>query len=767
MMKKTSIVVLFVGLLLINCTAVKNHPRVFSRAEGATEPELAPSSSEETLTQAAHQTFGTTFLENQGQLTNEAIIYYASLGSGMIGFGESEISLWVEGWQTIVSLTFVDSQLVAPRGIDLVETKSHFFLGERGTYTNIQNVRTILYQDLWEGIDLYYKATAKGIKYEFRVAPRANPDVIAISCSGADSFSVTSDKITIIKDGQQFIDQGLTVFQADDPEITASLVTKGMNTFGFHIAPYDSHQPLIIDPLIFSTFVSGSDKDSPEALALDEEGNVYVTGATYSRDFPTTPEAYNETFGGLWDTNCFVFKLSADGSSLLYSTFIGGLGDDWGASLALDEEGNAIVTGKTFSSDFPTTSNAFNQTFGGGFVDCFVFKLAANGSSLLFSSFIGGRDLDSAEALTLDNFGNIYITGETFSLDFPTTSNAYNATFSKKLFSDCFVLKLAANGSSLLYSTFVGGAGDDGGASLALDEEENIYVTGTTWSGNFPTTAGTHNQTFGGGSHDCFVFKLSADGSSLLFSTFVGGNYWDAGESLVLDDEGNAYVTGWTGSKDFPTTAGAFDNVYNSDDWTDCFVFKLSADGSSLLFSTFIEDSDSGSSLVLDDEKNVYVTGITDSSAFPTTANAFNRTFGGGNYDDCFLLKLAADGSSLYYSTYLGGSKDDRGVALTLDNSEDIVLMGTTTSSNFPTTSAGYSQAYRNNTDCFLLKLSITDALPPLTITNPPLTTSDTQLFPLPSSSFLMTTLLIISTIVVIIHKRKKSGEKDKKRLLN
>ncbi|MFX0053366.1 MAG: SBBP repeat-containing protein [Promethearchaeota archaeon] len=385
---------------------------------------------------------------------------------------------------------------------------------------------------------------------------------------------------------------------------------------------------------------------------------------------------------------------------LNYSTFIGGYKDDRVEAMALDSYGNVYVAGHTSSPEFPTV-NAFESTYGGGYTDCFVLKLSADGSELLFSTFIGGQDYEYAKSIVVDEFGNAYVTGLTNSTDFPSV-NAYNSTHGGN--PDCFVLKLSANGSTLLYSTFIGGAGLDSGESIAVDTSGNAYVTGYTESTGFPTV-NAYDSTFNGTS-DSFVFKLSNDGSTLVFSTFIGGSGHDAGTSVILDTSCSIYVTGYTESADFPTV-DAYDSTYHHsmrlDRPGDCFVFKLSADGSTLLYSTFVGGStmDSGRSIAVDSSCNVYVTGYTSSYDFPTV-NAYDSNNEGG---DCFVFKLSNDGSTLVFSTFIGGEDPDYAYSIALDASGNVYVTGSTVSPDFPTVNA-YNSNHGGKRDCFVFKLS-------------------------------------------------------------
>jgi hypothetical protein len=303
---------------------------------------------------------------------------------------------------------------------------------------------------------------------------------------------------------------------------------------------------------------------------VDVSGSAYVTGTTGSTDFPITPNAFQTTSGGSADA--FVSKLNAAGSALLYSTYLGGSGNNAGpgvfpplylSGIAVDASGNAYVTGTTYSTDFPVTQNAF-QTTSAGSADAFVSKLNATGSALLYSTYLGGIGDDYGFGLAVDTSGNTYVTGGTLSVDFPTTPGAFQTTFGGYI--DAFVTKLNDTGSALAYSTYLGGSANDAGSGVAVNASGSAYVAGYTYSSDFPTTPGAF-QTSLHPYQDAFVSKLNAAGSALVYSTYLGGNgAWqslgDQGNGIAVDDSGSAYVTGYTASSDFPTTPGAFQTVF-------------------------------------------------------------------------------------------------------------------------------------------------------------------------------------------------------------
>ncbi|OGL45400.1 MAG: hypothetical protein A2161_18570 [Candidatus Schekmanbacteria bacterium RBG_13_48_7] len=397
--------------------------------------------------------------------------------------------------------------------------------------------------------------------------------------------------------------------------------------------------------LLYSTFLGGSDDDFGHAIALDGSSNIYVAGITVSPDFAVTPGAFDTSYNGgaSWGTDVFVSKLSADGSRLIYSTYIGGskdepdfdFGFDVGVGLAVNGFGNAYVTGFTESTDFPTTSGAYNTQYK-GLYDVFVSKINADGSNLLFSTFIGeaiGTDI------VLDGSGNVFVTGLTWTTEFPTTLDACDTSYNGN--ADVFVSKLNADGASLIYSTFIGGNDVDQGNSIDIDSAGNAYITGYLRSTNFPTTPSCFDISYTG-AIDAFVCKLSADGSTLIYSTYLGGSGRDEGKSIAVDATGNAYITGTTnGSIDFPVTPDAFDKSPHG-----VFISKLSDDGSMLLYSTFLggEGRDTSNKIEVFDSNYIYVSGLTQSTTFPTTPGAYKTYY--STYSG-FITKFDLSSSSL------------------------------------------------------------------------------------------------------------------------
>ena len=389
--------------------------------------------------------------------------------------------------------------------------------------------------------------------------------------------------------------------------------------------------------LVYSTFLGGSGSEQGKGIAVDAAGAAYVTGLTGSANFPTTPGAFDPTHNGGEDA--FVSKLSPTGSGLVYSTFLGGSGMDQGWGIAVDAGGAAYVTGLA-SASFPSTPLAFDPSHNGG-ADAFVTKLNTAGSApLLYSTFLGGTGTDQGYGIAVDAAGAAHVTGITVSPAFPTTPGAFDTSHNGGF--DAFVTKVNPAGSApLLYSTFLGGSGNDQGRGIAVDAG-GAYVTGHTSSAGFPTTPGAFDTSHNG-ADDAFVSKLNPSlvgAASLLYSTLLGGSLSDLGFGIGVDAGGAAYVTGQTRSSDFPTTTGAFDTSHNGGN-DDAFMSKLNATGSMLLYSTFLGGSglDRGAALAVDIAGAAYVTGLTASANFPTTIGAYDTTFNGGG-GDAFVNKL-------------------------------------------------------------------------------------------------------------------------------
>lgn len=393
------------------------------------------------------------------------------------------------------------------------------------------------------------------------------------------------------------------------------------------------------------------------------------------------------------------------------STFLGGAGTSVVTGVATDTSGNTYVTGTT-SEGFPTTVGAYDTTYNGGPTDGFVVKFSSTGQ-LLYGTYFGGSGEDNPAALVVDGSGNVYVTGVTYSTNFPTTTGVVDRTLGGER--DAFVLKLNASGKTLGYSTYLGGSQWDYGQKIALGSGGQVFVAGFT-HGGFPTTTGAFQTVFGG-LGDAFVVKLASGGTSLLYSTYLGGNSWDGPGGIAVDSNGNAYVAGNTHSPNFPTSSGAWDRTCSNcstNQSTDGFVVKLNASGKNLLYGTFVGGAASPASesldgIAVDAQGRALVVGTSNGTDFPVTANALQKTRAGDA--DAVIVQLKSDGTGVLYSSYLGGNGADRAWGVRVDSDGRIALAGTTASSNFPTTSRAAQAALRGGSDAFWAEVSSGGAL--------------------------------------------------------
>jgi len=717
---------------------------------------------------------------------------YRSIGQALLE-GRSGVALKEQ---------FVGAKARTIQGEEKSVTKVNYFKGNDSSKwkSNISTYDVVNLGEIYKGIDLKLKAYGNNVEKLFCVKPDANPEQIKISLSGIQpsgnppplSPSVRGTgacpplagaggglgaslpvRVRTQTGGLWVNDEGQLVaetelgavkftkpvayqeingkrvdvsveyriqkselnpkssiqnFEAEVSNPKSKIANRKLE-YGFRVAAYDQTKDLIIDPLLASTYLGGSGDDWVNSLTLDTSGNVYVTGWTGSTDFPTTSGAYDTSYN---NGDVFVSKLDGGLTSLLASTYLGGSGIDYGYSLTLDTSGNVYVTGYTDSTDFPTMSGAYD-TSSNGRSDVFVSKLNGELTTLLASSYLGGPTSDIGYSLTLDTSGNVYVTGETSSSDFPTTSEAYDTS---SIGYEVFVSKLNGGLTSLLASTYLGGSGSDIGYSLTLDTSGNVYVTGETSSSDFPTMSGAYDTSQNNSYNEVFVSKLDGELTSLLASTYLGGSSGDGGYSLALDTSGNVYVTGSTVSSDFPTTVGAYDTSsdYHANE-DEVFVSKLDSSLTRLLASTYLGGSrdEIGHSLALDASGNVYVMGHTYSTDFPTTSGAYD-TSRGGDYN-IFVSKLNGELTTLLASTYLGGSGGDYGdygYSLALDTSGNVYVPGYTESTDFPTTSGAYDNSYNGNGDVFVSKL---DSNLSASTTSTPIPTPPPLPTPVPSPS--------------------------------
>jgi len=572
----------------------------------------------------------------------------------------------------------------------------------------------LYYHEVYPGVRLAVESRRHAFEYRFDIAPMAKASAIRLRYEGADEVGVEGNgrALHLHKGGRALREQGLRCEQQAGSRRVAvfcayrvARALDGAYEVALDVGAYDRRRPLVVDPEIgWSSYLGGSYYDGANGVAVDGSRNVYVVGQTDSTDFPT-PDGFDTTTSGEF-FDAFVTKVDASAPSLVWSSYLGGSHSDFGFDVAVDGGGNVYVVGITDSTDFPTP-NGFDTTFGGGIYDAFVTKVDASGSSLVWSSYLGGSDWERLylHGVAVDGCANVYVVGETRSIDFPTPKG-FDTTFGGVY--DAFVTKIDASGSSLLWSSYLGGGEREFATSVVVDRSGSAYVVGgISVSGeasmDFPTPNGF--DTTLGGWNDAFVTKVDASGSGLLWSSYLGGSGGDTAFDVAVDGSGNVYVVGDTNSTDFPTPGG-FDTTYGGCCSDDAFVTKVDASGSSLLWSSYLggggNKGDHGAGIAVDGSGDVFVTGYTVSPDFPTPGG-FDTTLDG--FDDAFVTKVDASGSSLLWSSYLGGNGGEaRDPDVAVDGSGNVYVVGETYSTDFPTP-GGFDTTYGPANDAFVTRI--------------------------------------------------------------
>ena len=638
------------------------------------------------------------FTENEGQLDDDSIMYYALGDPLSVGFLTGGIIFYHDGRDGDPGTTFglsIGPHRVQPVVEGVLEHHTNFFIGRdpSGWVTGARSYSMVLYQEILENIDLRFYFDAGLLKYDVIVRPGGKPSDLWFTYSDIEGLGIDPSNGDLLIESMVGIirDMAPIAYQVD--EINGIVSNPPCNfrcqgyRFGFSVEGYDRDLPLVIDPgLVFSTFI---DNGWGYAVSISIDGAIYTTGYTPS-SFPTTRDAFDTDKDGLHDA--YLSKFDANGSELLYSTYLGGSERDRAYDLFVDDSGCVYVSGSTNSDDFPVTSGAFDVSYNGGY-DAYVLKLNANGSALEHSTYIGGKADEDSEyeepnRIAVDGNGCVFLAGRTNSTDFPTTEGVVSTNHSGGNY-DAYVLKVSADGSSLEYSSYLGGDGNDKAFCIAIDTGGQAHVGGSTHSKDFPTTSGALKTTTGN-EVDGFLVKLNASGTSFGYSTYIGGRYSDIVTGIDIDNKGRAVIAGTTNSDNFPVTSGAYDTSING--VTDLFVSTLDASGSSMVASTFIGGglNDECKDMALDANDDPFLTGHTWSTDFPTTEGAFNRTKSGRI--DLLVTKLDSNLSDLIYSTYIGSSRHSFARGLDVDGDGFPVVTGSTYEDDFPTTPGAYNR---------------------------------------------------------------------------
>jgi gliding motility-associated-like protein len=578
----------------------------------------------------------------------------------------------------------------------------------------------VLVKDAYPGIDIRYYFDIDQIRYDYLVKPGADISQISFRLTGENDVAINENGELLIKIILGVVKHGkLYAYQLlgnEKKEVSCSFERNEYGSFKLKTSDYEKSLALFIDPMIWSTYLGGSSGDDIRSLTIDQYRCVYVTGNTNSLNFPIIFGSYQANLKG--NTDVYVSKINSSGNALIFSTYLGGGYSEDATSIKVDQNGNIFTTGWSFSFDFPTTSSAFQPVFDSA-IDAYIVKLNPSGSSLIYSTYLGGKETDKVNHIAIDANGFAYIVGGTGSKNFPTTSGAYQTTakrggaFVSKLNQngsglvystyiadtngneeaynirvdssgyayivgnttsnnfpitsgayqtiksggqDCFISKLNPQGTSLMFSTFLGGSLKDYCYDIALLGSSGFVVVGYTPSTNFPTTSGAFKTIFGGGISDGFISQFNSTASTLVYSSYLGGNSYDGVMGIVIDSYGNKLLSGYTGSINYPTTACAYQTTYGGGE--DAVITKMNPDLSAVLYSTFIGGNSSELSendIALDNNNCVYVGAWTFSTNFPTTPNAYMPSFiGGTGLSDGYIIKLDTTINSVIPNTVNG-----------------------------------------------------------------------------------------------------------------
>ncbi len=605
--------------------------------------------------------------------------------------------------------------------------RMNFFKGNDRSqwYRNVPTSKAVRYKELYKNIDLKVYGIEKQIEYDWIVKRGGRVEDIVFEYSQVKRTGIDEKGNLVVTTAfGDLIHQRPVSFQfIDGKKVPVNVVFKklGKHSYGFKAGKYDKGYDLIIDPFVlaYSTYIGGSKYDVVTNITVDSDNCVYIVGRSNSPEFPThdgTPPANNFY-------KSYVTKLSPSGSELVFTTF---MDIPNFSAITVDQAGAIYLTGSTTSGLFPTVA-PYQATFAGK-SDAIIMKLSPDGSTIIYSTFFGRNHYDSGWDIAVDSIGNIYIVGTTQSSNFPVTQNAVQPNYKLK---DVFISKFSPDGLTLLYSTYLGGTGEEYPQGIAVDNSGAIYVAGNTSSFNFPVTANAFQQRNGGNSYDPeegFITKISSNGSTMVYSSYLGGGGYDLCTDIAIDKFGYAYVCGLTNSVEssFPVTANAYRDWYAG--FGDAYVAKISQDGNNLVYATYFGGSkgDMATSLGVNENGECSIMGYTLSYDMPLYPydNILQSVNNGGF--DLYVATFNAAGSGLVMSTYLGGSTGELATShfhteftgLAIDKNGDLYVTAGTYSSDFPLRNP-YQDTFKGNTEVVVAKIASSNAAPFLTLLSP------------------------------------------------
>jgi hypothetical protein len=650
-------------------------------------------------------------------------------------------------------------------GADSLPGKSNYLIGNDPTHwhRDVPQFARVRYSGVYPGVDLVYYGKQGQLEYDFEVSPGSDPRQVALQFQGADKLNLDGNgDLVLVVNGSQVRLEAPRIYQdirGERKTISGKFALQADRQVGFEIGDYDRSRALIIDPVLtYSTYLGGGGDESSPSIAVDATLNAYIAGTTTSTDFPPAGTPFQAANKGGHDV--FIAKLDPSGTTLLFSTYLGGTGDDFNAGIAIDSAFNIVVTGRTNSNDFPV-AGAFQSTQGTAANDhAFVSEVNSSGTSLVYSTYLRGTGIDVATGVAVDVKNKIYVTGSTTSADFPVTPGAFQVLPAQGASSQIFLSKIdpvASANASLLYSTYFGGSNPTNGVAvgggITIDKNGGIYITGAT---NFLHTGGNSTTDFpilnafqscldapsnpapcptNVTETDAFVAKLTPSTSqssllTLVYSTYVGGSGADVGTGIAVDSGGMAYITGITNSTDIAipnlSTTIPFQQCLNNPltgssctstgGATDAFLAKLnnftsgttSNPNVTLLYFSYLGggSNDQGLAIAVDAFGGARITGWTESNNFHVTSSPIQTNLAGTR--DAFITRIDTTDktgtAATHYSTYFGGSAIENGTGIAIDNGSAIYMAGDTTSSDL-TTVAPIQSSLKGSSDAFVTKL--------------------------------------------------------------
>lgn len=666
---------------------------------------------------ASHAALPLTFERNDGQAA-QGVRFLARAPGYALALTRTGSRLALGRHHASLTARFVaPSPTTTVAGTGTPSARVNYLTGARrgGWRTGVPAYAGVTYRGVWPGIDVAFHGDGSELEYDYTLAPGADPSRIGQRLAGARSLRIAANGDLVIGlPGGSVRQRAPRSFQTigNARVAVASRFVLHGRTVRIALGRYDRTRALTIDPsLSYATYLGGTNTDFGLAAATDEDGNAYITGQTWSPGL-ATDNAYNTT-GGNGTKDAFVAKLAPGGDRIEWLTYLGGANDDEGAAIKVDDDGDVFVGGDTRSNDFPTISayQPFRHSTGPTDTNTegFVAKLGPDGDRLEWATYLGGGRDESLTGLVLDSAGDVIVAGTTASRDFPVAGGGLDASSNGGR--DGYVAELSSDGSALQRGGYLGGSDGDNIIGLAIDSSDRVYVAGESDSQDYPIAGGAPQSVKKGStdpndlsyySSDGVITRLDDNLGSIGFSTYLGGTNSDIFTGIAADDDGNAYVVGDSISSDFPVSGDAYQRANANPSTYDAVVAKVPTVPGPSGWATYLggQSNELTSDVGLDSDGNVYVTGQTSSADFPVSDDAFQSRRHGA--DDAFLSSFSPDGADLDASTYIGGADHEFGNGLTVGRDGDVVVTGSTYSSDFPAGDGSAQSSSAGGIDAFV-----------------------------------------------------------------